>query len=69
VPAFDAQGLDVGAGGLGDPQPVEGEQGDQRVLSRCAEPGGDKQRAELVAVRPGGMGLVVEARAADVRGW
>ena len=32
VPALEAQVLDVGAGGLGGPQAVEGEQGDQRVL-------------------------------------
>ena len=36
VPTFQAQVLDVGAGRLGDPQPVQGEQGDQRMLS--AEP-------------------------------
>jgi hypothetical protein len=34
VPAFQAQVLDAGAGGLRDPQPVQGEQGDQRMLSR-----------------------------------
>jgi hypothetical protein len=32
VPAFDAQDFDVGAGGLGDPQAVEGQQRDQRVF-------------------------------------
>jgi hypothetical protein len=34
VPAFQAQLLDIGAGGLRDPQPVQGKQGDQRVLQR-----------------------------------
>ena len=50
VPAFDAQVLDVSAGGLRDPQPVQREQRDQRVLGRWPEPGGHQQRAELVAV-------------------
>ena len=68
VPAFEAQVLDVGAGGLRDPQPVQGEQGDQRVLGGRAEPGGDQQRAELVAVQRGGVRLVVQPRPADVRG-
>jgi hypothetical protein len=40
VPALQAQVLDVGAGGFGDPQPVQREQGDQRMLKRRAEPGG-----------------------------
>ena len=40
VPALQAQMLDAGAGGLGDPQPVQGEQRDQRMLGRRAEPGG-----------------------------
>ena len=55
VPAFEAWVLDVGAGGLGDPQPVQGEQRDQRVLGPGAEPGGDQQGAELVAVQRGGL--------------
>jgi hypothetical protein len=60
--------LDVGAGGLRDAQPVEGEQGDQGVLGGRAEPGGDQERAELVAVQSGGMGLLIQPGAADVRG-
>jgi hypothetical protein len=40
VAALQAQVLDVGAGGLRDPQPVQGEQRDQRVLTRRPEPGG-----------------------------
>ena len=48
--------------------PVERQQGDQRVLARCAQPGGDQQRPEFVAVQPGGVGLIVQARAAHVRG-
>jgi hypothetical protein len=50
VPALQSQVLDVGAGGFGDPQPVQREQGDQRMLCRRPEPGGDQQGAELVAV-------------------
>ena len=68
VPAFQAEVLDVGADGFGDPQPVQGEQGDQRVLGWRAEPGGDQQGAELVAVQAHGVGLVVHPGAADVRG-
>jgi hypothetical protein len=34
VPALQAQVLDVSAGGLGDPQAIEREQGDQRMLGR-----------------------------------
>jgi hypothetical protein len=55
VAAFQAQVLDAGAGGFRDPQPVEGEQGDQRVLGGRAEPGGDQDGAELVAVQGGGV--------------
>jgi hypothetical protein len=50
------------------PQPVQGEQGNQRMLGRCAEPGGDQQGAELVAVQRGGTGLIVHPRTADVGG-
>jgi hypothetical protein len=51
VPALQAQVLDVGAGGLRHAQPVQREQGDQRMLCRRPEPGGYQQRAELVAVQ------------------
>ena len=67
-PPFGAEGFDVGAGGLGHPQPVQGEQGDQRVLGRGTEPGGGEQRADFVAVQAGGMGFVVDPRTADVHG-
>jgi len=53
VPALQAEVLDVGASGLRDPQPVQREHGDQRVPGRRAEPGGDEQGAELVAVQRG----------------
>src|SRR6185312_15720003 len=48
--------------------PVQREQRDQRVLERWAEPSGDQERAELVAVRGDSMGLVIQPRTADVRG-
>ena len=38
------------------------------MLGRRAEPGGDQQRAELVAIQGDGVRLVVDARTADVRG-
>ena len=60
--------LDVRAGGLRYPQPVQREQRDQRVLCRRAEPGGDQQGAKLVAVQRDGMALIVRPRTADVRG-
>ena len=67
VPAFHAEGLDVRTNCLGDSQPVEGQQRDQRVLCRRAEPAGDQQRPELVAVQADRVGFVVQARAADMR--
>jgi len=68
VPALYAQVLDVGAGGLGDPQPVQREQRDQRMLERRSQPRGDRQRAELVAVQRDSTGLIIHPRTADVRG-
>ena len=38
------------------------------MLGRRAEPGGDQERAELVAVQGGGMGLVIQPRPPDMRG-
>ena len=68
VPAFQAEVLDVRSGGFRDPQPIQREQGDQRVLGRRPEPGGDRQGAKLVPVERDGMGLVVHPRTADMRG-
>jgi hypothetical protein len=68
VPAFDTQGFDIRAGGFGDPQPVQGQQRDERVLGRSAEPSSDQQRAKLVTVQPGGVGLVVQAGPSDMGG-
>jgi hypothetical protein len=45
--------VDVGAGGFGDPEPVQGEQRDEGVLGWGAEPGGDpymtQERAGFIA--------------------
>jgi hypothetical protein len=68
MPALCAQGLDAGTGGLRDPQAVKGQQGDQRMLGRISEPGSNQDRTELVAVQPGGMRLIIQPRAADMRG-
>ena len=65
--ALKAQVLDVGAGGLRYPQPVQRKQRDQRVPGWRPEPGGDEQRAELVTVQRDRMGLVVDPRTADSR--
>src|SRR5215469_16328544 len=50
VTALAAQVLNVRADSLGHPQPVQGQQRYQRVLSRRAEPGGDEEGTDLVAV-------------------
>jgi hypothetical protein len=68
MPALDAQALDVGAGGFGDPQPIEGQQRDQGMLGGHAEPGGNQQRAKLVAVQRGGMRLIIQPWAPDMSG-
>jgi hypothetical protein len=60
--------LDIGAGGLGDPQPVQGQQGDQGMPGGRAETGGHQQRAHFVAVQPGGGRLIVQAGPADMSG-
>ena len=63
MPALDAEGFDAGAGGFGDPQPVQREQG---MLERSAEPGRNEHGAQLVAVQGGGVRLVVQPRPPDV---
>jgi len=68
VAALDTQRLDVGTGGLGDPQPIEGQQCYERVLGGVAQAGGDQQRAKLVAVQPDGVGLIVQTGTTDMRG-
>jgi hypothetical protein len=66
VAALEAQVLNVGAGGLRDPQAVQREQRDQRMHRWRAEPGRDQQRAELVTVQRGRVRLVIDPRTADV---
>ena len=68
VPALHAPVLDVRAGGLADPQPVQREQRDQRVPRWRAEPGSGQQRAGLVAVQRGGAGLAGDPGPPDAGG-
>ena len=67
--ALEAQVLDVSAGGFGDPQPVQGQQRDQRMHRWRPEISGDEERAELVAVQRSRVRLLVDPRPADVGGW
>ena len=68
VAALDTQRLDVGTGGFGDPQPIEGQQCYKRVLSRVPQADGDQQCAKLVAVQPDGMGRIVQTGTPDMGG-
>ena len=68
VTAIEAQVLDIGAGGLRYPQPVQGEQRDQRMHRWRPETSGDEERSELVAVQRSRVRLVVDPRPADVGG-
>jgi hypothetical protein len=43
MPAFEAEGFDVGAARLRDSQPVEGQQRHQGVFRGAAQAGGDEQ--------------------------
>lgn len=63
---LDAEGLDVGSDRFGHSQPVQRQQRDQCMLSRRAQPGGDKERSDLVAVQAYGVGLVIDPGPADV---
>ena len=47
---------------------MEGEQGDQRGLGGRPEPGGDQERAKLVALLGGGVRLVIQPGTADMGG-
>jgi hypothetical protein len=60
--------LNVSASGLRDSQPVQREEGDQRMLTRRTEPGGDQKGAEFVAVQRDSVRLLVHPRATDMRG-
>ena len=60
------EGLDVGPDRFGDPQPVERQHRDQRMLGCGAEPSGDEEGADLVAVQADGVGFVVDPGAPDM---
>jgi len=66
VTPLEPDRFDVGPGGFGDPQPVEGEERYQRVLGGGSEPSGHEESAYLVAIEASGVGLVVQARTSDV---
>ena len=64
-----AEVVDVGAGGLEDPQPEQAEHGDEReVVAVGRVPGGGEQRLELQVGQSEGRGLGGHVRAADVLG-
>jgi hypothetical protein len=58
---LEAELLDGGPDGLGDPQPVEREERTQGVVPRRGHAGGDEEGSELVTVEADGVGLVVES--------
>ena len=66
--AFETEIVDVRAERFGDPQPVDRQQADQRVLGGGAEPGRDQQRTDLVTVQPDHVRLVIQPGSAHVRG-
>jgi len=66
--ALGTEHLNVGSGGLRDPQPVQRQQRDKRVFRRAAKPVGNEQRADLVAVQAGGVALAVQAGPSNVGG-
>ena len=53
-PTLEVEGVDVGAEGFGDPQPVEGQQRRQGVVTGRSEAGLDEEGPELIAVQPQG---------------
>jgi hypothetical protein len=62
VPALDTQGLDVRASGFGDPQPVEGQQGDEGVFRRWPESRRYQESATAPERRLGACALTTYAR-------
>jgi hypothetical protein len=66
--SLDAEGVDVDPDRFGDPQPVERQQGDQRMLACGAESCGDEERSDLVAVQADGVRFVVDPWAAEMDG-
>lgn len=68
VTTLEPKRLDVGTERFGHPQPVDGQQRHQRMLGRRRKPSREEQRTHLIAIQPGGMGLVTESRSANMRG-
>jgi hypothetical protein len=66
---FEAECLDIGTGRLRDSQSVEREQREDGVIGGRSKAGSHKESSDLVAVEPGGVRLVVEARPADMDRW
>jgi hypothetical protein len=66
VAPFEPKVLDVGAKSLGDPQPVQRQQADQRVIPAAGQPG-HQHGADLVAIQASGVGLVVQAGSTHMR--
>jgi hypothetical protein len=52
VAAFESERFDVGADGFGDPQPVQCQQADERVITRRADTSGDEHGTNFVAIQP-----------------
>ena len=50
--SFDAEGFDVGADRFGDPQPVEGQQGDQGMLGGGPSPAATRSAPTSLRSRP-----------------
>ena len=63
VPAFETEPLDVRSDGFADPKAVEREHTDERVIACTGEPRGNQHCADLVAVEPHRVRLIIEARA------
>ena len=53
--AFQAELFDVGARRFGDPQPIQCQQADERVVAGAREPGRDEQGADFVAIQARGV--------------
>ena len=66
VSALEVEVVDVGAQGLRDPKPVEGQQRRQGMVAGLAQAGLDEEGAQLVAVEAEGAGFVVDLGTADV---
>jgi hypothetical protein len=66
---FESECLDIGTGRLRDSQSVERKQREEGVLGGRSESGSHKESSDFVAVEPGGVRLVVEARPADMDRW